>query len=75
MSDEINKVKDILLFKKIFEIAQGKDQAELFKDALVKLNKIKESFIKNSSNTDIIVIENENLFKYNFSLKILKINN
>jgi hypothetical protein len=75
VSDEINKVKDILLFKKIFEIAQGKDQAELFKDALVKLNKIKESFIKNSSNTDIIVIENENLFKYNFSLKILKINN
>ena len=30
LCDEIKKVKDFLLFKKIFENAQGKDQAEIF---------------------------------------------
>ena len=66
-SDEIYKVKDFLLFKKIFEKAQGKDQADRFKDALDKLNKIKSS-IKNKSednsiNIEIIFKEFENIFK------------
>ena len=37
LCDEIKKVKDFLLFKKIFENAQGKDQAERFEDAGKKL--------------------------------------
>jgi hypothetical protein len=35
-SEEINQVKDFLLFKKIFEKSQGKDQAERFEDAKKK---------------------------------------
>ena len=44
--DEINKVKDFLLFKKIFEKSKGRDQEERFKDALAKLKFIKKSFEK-----------------------------
>ena len=44
--DEINKVKDFLLFKKIFEKSKGRDQEERFKDALSKLKFIKKSFEK-----------------------------
>ena len=35
---KINEVKDFLLFKKIFEKAQGQDQADRFNDAYKKLN-------------------------------------
>jgi len=35
-SEEINQVKDFLLFKKIFEKSQGKDQAERFEDSKKK---------------------------------------
>jgi len=37
LCEEIKKVKDFLLFKKIFENAQGKNQAELFADATKKI--------------------------------------
>ena len=40
--DEINKVKDFLLFKKIFEKAQGRDQEERFNDSLSKLKSLKK---------------------------------
>ena len=42
--DEINKVKDFLLFKKIFEKTKGRDQEVRFKDALDNLKFIKKSF-------------------------------
>jgi len=44
--DEINKVKEFLLFKKIFEKSKGKDQEERFDNALAKLKFIKNSFEK-----------------------------
>lgn len=43
---EINKVKDFLLFKKIFEKSKGKDQEERFIYALDILKSIKTSFEK-----------------------------
>ena len=49
LCEEIKKVKDFLLFKKIFDNAQGKNQAELFADATKKLSGLKESFKKNSN--------------------------
>ena len=36
LCDEIEKMKDFLLFKKIFENAQGQDQDERFEDAQKK---------------------------------------
>ena len=57
--DEINKVKEFLLFKKIFEKAKGKNQEERFKDALNKLNMIKKSF--EDAKFDI-----ETIFKFKF---------
>ena len=56
--DEINKVKDFLLFKKIFEKSKGRAQEERFKDALAKLNMIKKSF---EEANDI-----ETIFKFKF---------
>ena len=52
--DEINKVKDFLLFKKIFEKAKGKDQEERFKDALGKLKMVKKSFEEAKFNIETI---------------------
>ena len=52
--DEINKVKDFLLFKKIFEKAKGKDQEERFKNALDKLKMIKKSFEDTKFNIETI---------------------
>ena len=46
---EIQKVKDFLLFKKIFENAQGKDQADRFTDANDKLKYLKLFFKKENS--------------------------
>ena len=65
LCDEIKKVKDFLLFKKIFENAQGQNQSELFDDATKKLSLLKESFIKNSSNIELIFNEADyvNTFK------------
>ena len=54
LCEEIKKVKDFLLFKKIFENAQGGNQAELFTDAIGRLSGLKESFKKNSSNIESI---------------------
>ena len=52
--DEINKVKDFLLFKKIFEKAQGRDQEERFNDSLSKLKSLKKKFKENSLNIEKI---------------------
>ena len=40
--ETINKVKDFLLFKEIFKISQGKDQGEIFEEAIKKLNELKK---------------------------------
>ena len=53
ISKEIIKVKDFLLFKKIFEISQGKEQTERFKDGLTRLKNIKNLF-EEKSNIDEI---------------------
>jgi len=60
LCDEIKKVKDFLLFKKIFENAQGIDQAERFEDATRKLVELKELFKNNSKNIEVI-FNNEKL--------------
>ena len=54
LCDEINKVKDFLLFQKIFDNAQGSDQAKLFEDACNKLQDLKGKFCKNSLNIETI---------------------
>ena len=53
ISKEINQVKDFLLFKKIFEKSQGKDQAERFEDAKKKLIDITKLFTKLESDNEI----------------------
>ena len=62
ISEEIKKVKDLLLFKKIFEKSKGSDQEERFKDAKAQLDKIKNLFQK-ESNIEIIFQNFENIFK------------
>ena len=59
LCDEIKKVKDFLLFKKIFENAQGKDQAEIFEVARNKLKILFNLFAKNSTNIEVIFNEKE----------------
>ena len=54
LCDEIKKVKDFLLFKKIFENAQGKDQAARFYDANKKLKELKELFAQKPSDIEVI---------------------
>ena len=54
LCDEINKVKDFLLFKKIFENAQGIDQLARFDDATKKLAKLRGKLDQNTSNFEII---------------------
>ena len=75
MCDEINKVKDFLLFKRIFEKAKGRDQEERFKDAKDKLDKIRDLFKgkisdkekssnkEESLNIEIIFQKFEDIFK------------
>ena len=65
LCNQINKVKDFLLFKKIFENAVGKDQSERFDDGVNKLNNLKKLFDKNASNIQIIFNEKNfiNIFK------------
>ena len=50
--DEINKVKNLLLFKRIFEKSKGKDQAERFHDAKLKLDEIKNLFKRQTSSKE-----------------------
>ena len=59
LCDEIKKVKDFLLFKKIFENAQGRDQAEIFEVARRELKILVELFKKNSENIEVIFNEKE----------------
>lgn len=54
LCDEIKKVKDFLLFKKIFENAQGKDQAARFYDANKKLKELKDLFAQKPSDIEVI---------------------
>ena len=61
LCDEICKVKDFLLFKKIYENSQGRDQIERFDHAERKLYEIKYLF-KESLNIEIIFQKFENIF-------------
>ena len=67
MCDEINKVKDFLLFKKIFEKSKGRDREERFKEALIILKFIKKYFEKTNDIETIFKFklkrENENIFE------------
>ena len=62
LCDEINKIKDLLFFKKIFEKSKGKDEKERFIDALNILNKIKQLFEEQKYNI-------EEIFKFDFKEK------
>ena len=62
LSEEINKVKDLLLFKKIFENSIGLTQEKRFKNAISHLDKIKDLF-KRESNIEIVFNYFENIFK------------
>ena len=52
----IIKVKDFLLFNKIYENAQGKDEEIRFEDATHKLRSLKSIFDRNGSDIDIEII-------------------
>ena len=60
LCDEINKVKDFLFFKRIFEKARGKDEKERFLDALNNLNSIKRLFEVQKYDIEIIFKFQEN---------------
>jgi len=51
---QINDVKDFVIFKKIFENSQGKDQSERFEVGVKKLKNLKKSFIEKESNIQTI---------------------
>ena len=65
LCEEINKVKDFLLFKKIFENSQGRTQDKSFDCAIKKLNELKMILDENATNIEIIFNEEqfENIFK------------
>ena len=65
LCEEINKVKDFLLFKKIFENAQDRDELTRFEDATKKLVILREKLDQNTSNIEIIFNDKEfkNVFK------------
>ena len=65
---KIDKVKDFLLFKKIFDNAQGKDQNERFINAYKDLKSLKISFKENPKN--IVNIFNNEVFAKFF--KVIK---
>ena len=52
LCDDIKKVKDFLLFKKIFENARGSDQLERFEDATKKLKTLKNKLDGNEDSTE-----------------------
>jgi len=65
LCDEIKKVKDFLLFKKIFENTQGVDQADCFENANIKLRELKKLFKSESTDIEIIFKDTNyiNIFK------------
>ena len=52
MCEEINKYKDFLLFRKIFEKSKGYDKENRYKDAIYILSKMRESFKRQSYNKE-----------------------
>ena len=52
ISEDINKIKDFLLFKKIFEKSQGNNQEDRYNYAKDKLDKIKNLFTKEPSTSE-----------------------
>ena len=64
LCQNIKTVKDFLLFKKIFENAQGNDQLARFNDANSKLEELKALFMKEYKNIGIIF--NDNKYKDTF---------
>ena len=65
LCEKINEVKDFLLFKKIFEKAQGQDQADRFNGACEKLNSLKTTFTGGPKNIEAIINDKAygNIFK------------
>ena len=63
LCDEINKVKNFLLFKNIFKLAKGKDKVVRYNNALYKLKMIKNSF---EETNDIKAIFNSEGFEIIF---------
>ena len=55
---EINNMKDFLLFQKLFENIQGRDQSERFDEAYKKLKELKILFSEKGSSIDIEKIFN-----------------
>ena len=51
--DEVNGVKDLMLFKVIYDEALGIDQGKRFSDAIVKLNEIRALLDENAKIEDI----------------------
>ena len=67
IADTINKVKDFLLFKVIYENANGNDEEKRFDEALKYLAQIKLSFKRNVSENEIYT-NNQEIFE---KIKIL----
>ena len=65
---EIKRVKDFLLFKKIYENAQGKDKLERFENAYKILKELKLKFKENNPNIEMI-FEDKN---FNYIFKNIK---
>ena len=65
LCDEINKVKNFLLFKKIFINTRGRDQRERFEDSIRKLKDLKKLFKENSADIEVILNDKNyvNIFK------------
>ena len=66
LCDQIDQVKDFLLFKKIFDNAVGNNQEERFNDAIKKLGDLKTLFAGNNSKNIELIFNNKdfvNTFK------------
>ena len=71
LCDQIQKVKDFLLFKLIFDNSYERNEKNPFDSSINKLNILKELFNNNTSVNDIY-LQNKNIFD---KIKIILINN
>ena len=62
LCDEVNKVKDFLFFRKVFDKSKGKDEKEIFNDALNNIKIIKNFFEEKK-------LEIEEIFKFEFKVE------
>ena len=61
--EAINEIKELLLFKKVYEYTQGKNTEERFNNTLDKLYSIKYTYIDNPHDLGIIFKDLENVFE------------